>query len=100
MVNKTASKSADFESQKAIEIPAAVWTISTKLRGLGQLFTSFNSNLPMDNDESYMGIGAILTELANELNEVRDEFEGRQYQPTREVPEDFHGDTNEDRPEE
>lgn len=100
MTETKARKSADFESHKPTDVPATVWCISTKIRGIGQLFASFNSNLPMDDDESYMGIGAILTELADELNRVRYELEGRQYQPTREMPEDFHGDASEDRPEE
>lgn len=95
MTETKARQSADLETSKSSDIPAIVWNISTKIRALGQLFASFNSNLPMDDDESYMGIGAILTELADELNEVRDEFEGRQYQPTREIPNNFKGDEEE-----
>jgi len=96
MANKTASKSADFESHKPSSIPGDIWSISNKIRGIGELFRSFNSNLPIDSDEAYVGIGSILVELADALNEIRDEFEGRQYRPAREIPRNFKGDQEDD----
>jgi hypothetical protein len=78
------------------KIPGELWKIGCKLTGIGELIKFSNGEAALNQDEANLGVGEILTDLAEELRDIRDELEGRQYRPTREMPHNFKGDEEDD----
>jgi hypothetical protein len=74
MSKKPASEPADLESPN---IPAQLWTIMTKLYGVGELIRSSRGEAALNQDEVNYGIGEIITDLADELREIRDVIEAQ-----------------------
>ena len=87
MTETKARQSADFESH----IPAKLWKIGSKLLGVGELIKFQNGEPALNQDEANFGVGEIITDLAEELRDIRDELEGREYRPTRPMPKNFTG---------
>lgn len=76
---------------RSSELPGELWTISCKLYGIGELIKFHNGESSLNQQEANLGIGGILTDLASELDQIRNELESRNYKPTREKPKDWDG---------
>jgi len=83
--------------EEGTELPGKIWKIGCKLVGVGELIKFSNGEPALNQDEANLGVGEILTDLAEELRDIRDELEGRQYRPTREMPHNFKGDEEDNR---
>lgn len=53
------------------DLAGDLWPIVTKIRGLAALFRTSNGEIPID-EEAFHGISHILSDIADDLDRVRD----------------------------
>lgn len=74
------------KSKDPSELPGELWTVSCKLHGIGELIKFHNGEPALNQDQVNLGIGEIITDLAEQIDNVREELESREYKPTRDKP--------------
>lgn len=75
MNKRPAPQSADLETDYSNQI----WAITCKLHGMGELIKFYSGDSsPPNQTECSFGIGEIITNLANELDEIREVLDERE----------------------
>lgn len=53
------------------QFPGEIWTVSVKLRGLGEMFSMASGDPPLG-DEALKGLSYLLRDLVDELSKICD----------------------------
>ena len=75
-------------------IAGKLWSMASKLQGVGEILEFTQTEL---SETGKMGIGQILQEFSRELDAIKNEFEEREYKPTREIAEDNEDSENQNK---
>jgi hypothetical protein len=57
-------------TRKLEDLHGVLWSMSSKLRGLGEMFVMCNGEIPMS-EGAYTGFGHLLEEFADELDDLQ-----------------------------
>lgn len=63
------------------DMTSDLWKIFAKLYGIGELIKFHSGEQALNQDEVNLGIGEIVTDLADELRAIHEELESRDYRP-------------------